>query len=307
MKRTLADGTVRKYTYPAYKGPHRTYADNIEELLKSYERSPQWRQLKPSSQATYSYYLKYLAGVGHLLVKDVDRRSIMELRDAVAIRCGDGAANNFTNAVGALFAWAVKRGWREYSPCMRIEPLKRTPYPTWRLEEIELALEHLPQELCRAVILALYTGQRRSDIVRMTWADYDGKHIRVKQEKTGTPLMLPCHPYLKQCLDGWKAETVVTPTILHNSRGTQWRADGISNAMLAALRRVPGFPVGRNMHGIRKAAATMLAEAGCSAHEIMSVTGHKSLKEIERYTVAARQPQLAAAAVIKFPSLRPRF
>jgi hypothetical protein len=41
------------------------------------------------------------------------------------------------------------------------------------------------------------------------------------------------------------------------------------------------------MHGLRKVAARDLAEAGCSVHEIMSVTGHKSLAEVERYTKAA--------------------
>lgn len=303
MKYTRADGTITEYRYSAYGSAPAPKPDTIEHLMLSYERSPEWRKLKASSKLVYTHYLQFLGGIGHLLVKDIDRRSILELRDAMANDRGDGAGNSFMNAIGALFAWALKRGWIEYSPCTRIEPLQRTPYPTWSMQLIELALDHLPDELCRAVILALYTGQRRSDVVRMTWADYDGEHIKVRQEKTGTALVLPCHRYLQECLGAWKAEAVVTPTILHNSRGKPWRADGLSNSMQAALRRVPGFPAGHNMHGLRKAAATMLAEAGCSAHEIMSVTGHKSLREVERYTTAARQQVLAAEAVPHLPDL----
>ena len=42
-----------------------------------------------------------------------------------------------------------------------------------------------------------------------------------------------------------------------------------------------------------RAAARRLAEAGCSANVIASITGHKSLSEIERYTKAADQARMA--------------
>ena len=52
-------------------------------------------------------------------------------------------------------------------------------------------------------------------------------------------------------------------------------------------------------HGLRKAAASRLAERGASAHEIMAITGHRSLEEVERYTRAARKAGLADAAMAK--------
>jgi integrase len=52
-------------------------------------------------------------------------------------------------------------------------------------------------------------------------------------------------------------------------------------------------------HGLRKATAAALAEAGASTHEIAAVTGHMSLEEIERYTRAARKKKLADAAMAK--------
>jgi len=42
-------------------------------------------------------------------------------------------------------------------------------------------------------------------------------------------------------------------------------------------------------HGLRKAAARRLAEAGCTEHEIAAITGHASLREVQRYTKAADQ------------------
>jgi site-specific recombinase XerD len=53
-------------------------------------------------------------------------------------------------------------------------------------------------------------------------------------------------------------------------------------------------------HGLRKACATALAEAGATAHEMVSVTGHQSLEEIERYTRGAKRKHLADRAMKKF-------
>ena len=52
-------------------------------------------------------------------------------------------------------------------------------------------------------------------------------------------------------------------------------------------------------HGLRKAAAARLAERGATAHEIMAITGHQSLEEVERYTRAAQRRTLADSAMAK--------
>jgi len=55
--------------------------------------------------------------------------------------------------------------------------------------------------MARAMDLAPYSGQRLGDCIRMTWRDYDGLSIRVKQQKTGNPLTIHVHPSLKTALD----------------------------------------------------------------------------------------------------------
>ena len=42
---------------------------------------------------------------------------------------------------------------------------------------------------------------------------------------------------------------------------------------------------------------TRLADAGCTAHEIAAISGHKTLSEVERYTKATNQARLARAAM----------
>ena len=51
--------------------------------------------------------------------------------------------------------------------------------------------------------------------------------------------------------------------------------------------------------GLSVSTLRRLAEAGCSAHEIMSISGHVSLREVQRYTMAANREQMARSAFQK--------
>jgi len=81
-------------------------------------------------------------------------------------------------------------------------------------------------------------------------------------------------------------------TFLTTAFGKPFVAAGFTNWFREACNAA-GLPKGTSAHGLRKAAARRLAEAGCSANVIASITGHKSLTEIERYTKAADQARMA--------------
>jgi integrase len=85
-------------------------------------------------------------------------------------------------------------------------------------------------------------------------------------------------------------------TILATAYGKAFSVKGFGNMVSAAIRDA-GLPPRCKPHGLRKAAARRLAEAGCSASEIMAITGHKTLAEVERYTRAAEQERLARQAI----------
>ena len=86
--------------------------------------------------------------------------------------------------------------------------------------------------------------------------------------------------------------------LLATGRGKPFSTAGFGNWMAHKIAEA-GLPERCVTHGLRKAAARRLAEAGCTPHQIMAVTGHRSLSEVENYTRAARQKELAAAAISK--------
>ncbi len=129
----------------------------------------------------------------------------------------------------------------------------------------------------------------------MTWRDVTDRGISIKQQKTGAELLVPVHSELQSVLD--KAREARTDLVLLTTYfGEMFTVDGFSQRMRDAITDA-SLPTSCQPHGLRKAAGRRLAEAGCSAHEIMSILGHRSLAEAERYTKEADQKRLAAAAI----------
>jgi integrase len=60
-----------------------------------------------------------------------------------------------------------------------------------------------------------------------------------------------------------------------------------------------GLPKRCKPHGLRKAACRRLADALCTPHEIMAISGHATLKEVQRYTIGTDQARLARNAMAK--------
>jgi integrase len=264
-------------------------------LIAAYQRSPEWNALSASSQVKYTIYLRPLQTLGHLSATAWSRRDILTLRDAIATSRGNGAATAFVRTASALFSWAVDREWLQHSPVTRIKSLPGGHLRAWTREEAEIAAAGLPPHLARVVILARYTGQRRGDLCAMGWTAYDGTSIRLVQQKTKAPLVLPVHPVLKAHLDAWPR---IAATILTNAHGQPWKPQDLSYALPAALLRLD-LSDDLNVHGLRKLAATELADAGCSVHEIAAITGHRTLSMVQLYTRSADQERLASAAIVR--------
>jgi enterobacteria phage integrase len=129
----------------------------------------------------------------------------------------------------------------------------------------------------------------------MMWTDIVGDTIRVAQRKTATRLIIPIHNELHRLL---AMANEGDATILMTDYGHPFSLKGFGNMISTAIREA-GLPGRCKAHGLRKAAARRLAEAGCSASEIAAITGHKTLAEVERYTRAADQERLARQAMLK--------
>lgn len=200
-----------------------------------------------------------------------------------------------------ILSWSLNRGLIGNNPCERGGRL----YNSGRSEEIwtdadEAAFLHsAPSHLHLPLLLALWTGQRQGDLLRLPWSAYDGSHIRLRQSKGGKRVVIPVGAPLKAALDAMSKRSTI---ILINSEGTPWTSDGFRASWGKAAKRA-GI-AGLTFHDLRGTAVTRLAIAGCTEPEIATITGH-SLRD-ERSILDAhylhRDPALAESAIRKLES-----
>ena len=120
------------------------------------------------------------------------------------------------------------------------------------------------------MLLAINTGQRQGDLLRLPWSAYDGAEIKLRQRKTGQYVPIPVADSLKAALD---AAPRLSPIMLVNSAGKPWSESGFQGAWGKATLRA-GIR-GLTFHDLRGTAVVTLARAGCNEVEIYSITGHK--------------------------------
>ncbi len=122
-----------------------------------------------------------------------------------------------------------------------------------------------------------------------------GKSSQAKNEhRNPIDLDIPLHPDLATVIEATPTRHL---TFLVTEYGRPFSVAGFG-AKFREWCDQAGLPQ-CSAHGLRKATAARLAERGASAHEIMAITGHRSLEEVERYTRAARKSKLADAAMAK--------
>jgi integrase len=79
-----------------------------------------------------------------------------------------------------------------------VQPIRIRPLYTadrtnklWGETEITALLAVASAEIKLALVLALWTGQRQGDLLRLPWSSYDGTHVRFRQSKTGRRVTMP--------------------------------------------------------------------------------------------------------------------
>jgi integrase len=282
---------------PLQIGSARTRPGTVRALAVSYFNSPDFRSLRPSSQVIYRGLIdRFCIQYGDNRIANLKREHVVKLMAARAER--PAAANNLRKVLRAMMKHAVEIDLRVDDPTRDVKAMrvKSAGFHSWNDDEIaQFEKRHpvgTPARL--ALALLLYTGQRRSDVVRM-----GPQHIRdgvlgVRQQKTRIELAIPVHSALAAVI----AETPTYHlTFLTNQLGRPFTAGYFGQWFreqcdMAGLRHC-------SAHGLRKAAARRLAEAGCSTHEIAAITGHATLKEIARYTEAVDRRRLAQSAMAK--------
>mgnify|MGYP000849573927 FL=1 len=282
-------------------GAARIIPRSIGDLTTRWKQTRAFLDLKKVTQNGLTSLIEWLQTEhGHRLVREMRRRHV----EAVLASWSDrpSSHNRLLSLLRRLLNHAVVLEWIDVSPLQVFKKRKLgRGYATWTEEHIAAYEATWPVGTIQrtAFDLLVWTGQRSADARVMGWHQIEGDRIVLAQSKTENPVSIPiCAPL---------AESLATvpsdqPFFLVSKTCKPFTTSMFSHLMSAAIDAA-GLPTRCTPHGLRKAACRRLADAECSALEIMAVSGHRSLREAQRYVEEANQKRLANSALGRIASI----
>jgi integrase len=270
----------------------------MRALVAAYYTGAEYKALDSRTQNVRRRILdKFCEEHGELPAKSMLPRHVLALRDKISET--PEAANQLLKFLRQVFAHAIVADLCDQNPARDVPYLNSQSegFHSWTIDEVEQFEDSHPvgSKARLAMALMLYTGQRRSDAVL-----FGPEHLKngwlvftQQKNKRRKPIRMeiPIRAELQEILS---ATVTGKTTFLTTEFGKPFSANGFGNWFRkkcdeAGLSHCTA-------HGLRKAAAARLAELGAPENEIMAITGHRTSKEITRYTRAARQRVLAEHA-----------
>jgi integrase len=290
------EAAMRGEGAPIEIGASRTKPGTVSAAVITYYASVAFLSLAPGTRQMRRNILeRFRAEHGDKRVALLQRNHIANMVAAKAAT--PAAAQTFLKVLRGLMQHCVDVGMRTDDPTAGVKSVKirSDGIYTWSEDDIAaFEAEHPIGSRARlALALLLYTAQRRSDVVRMGRQHIRDGAVHVTQQKTAAVLAIPVHPDLARIIEATPSDHL---TFLTAKKGAPFSPAGFGNLFRDWCREA-GLPEACSAHGLRKAACRRLAEAGCSASQIMSVSGHRSLPEVQRYCVAADQARMARSAM----------
>ncbi|MGE0153029.1 MAG: tyrosine-type recombinase/integrase [Reyranellaceae bacterium] len=280
-------------------GAAKSKPGTIGALVASYFESHEFKTLAKSTQATYRGIIeRWREERGDKPVQTLKSENIRKGLDKRAATAA--AANNWLRMVRLLMRYAIKQNLRCDDPTIGIENVRvrSNGFATWSDDHIEMFKARWPlgTRARLALCLALHTTQRRGDLVLMGRQHIrGGTRIVTVQQKTGEEVDQPLHAELVEAIEALPNNHL---TFLVTKDGKPFSPAGFTNWFRECCAEA-GLPKGLSVHGLRKASMRIKAENGATTHMLAAVSGHKTLKEVERYTRAANRRRLADQAHAK--------
>lgn len=281
--------------------------DTIKSLVEHYCKSAKYLSLAPRTRRVRRQILDRFCETDNDGQKPfllLEPQHLMVRRDAMMDR--PEAANGMIKALRQVFDFAVEYRLHDRNPAALVKYIENPSegHTPWEREDIEAfrRVHPLGTMAHLAMSLALYTGQRKGDLISLgpqCIKTQDGREgLEFTQQKNGRKrpvhLWVPIAFELRQIID---ASPTGAKTFIQSELGRPFTSGGFGNRFRKWCDEA-GLN-GLSVHGLRKTAAAILAEKGCTEQEIMAITGHSTSKEIIRYTKSAKQKVRAVNAIDK--------
>jgi integrase len=218
-------------------------------------------------------------------LQEIDRRLVERFQlDLLSNGISKARVNRYVAALKCFFNRHIDWHKLQTNPCRGIKLYPESPRTHW-LEAGQIArlVESCSPRLRPVVQVALLTGLRLGDILRLSWdrVDFEQGLIRIMQGKTQTPLLLPMSAALGEVLRG-VGRNMDSPFVF-SQRGVSYRRFGWVRTDFAKATAAAGL-VGTRFHDLRHTTATQLRRLGRDLQVVQQLLGHKTIRTTMRYS-----------------------
>lgn len=262
---------------------------SLRWLILRYKESASWRQLSDATRYQRDkIFEKVVQKSGNEPFAAIDKRTMQRAMDKRADT--PAQANSFLKAMRGLFDWAVRNDHVTSNPCDGVERLrdKTDGIPAWTVDDVIAFREKHPigTKPRLAMEFMLLTGLRRGDM-----ATVGRQHIRdgvltLRTGKTGTVITIILPQYLLDMID---ATPISGMHLIGQDNGKPYTVESFGNNFRDWCDEAG---VTKSAHGLRKLSATLAAEGGAAAHELMAQYGWTKMSMAEIYTKGADRVRL---------------
>lgn len=299
----------------------------IAAMIRQHRDSERYKTLPRQSKAMRDLALALMeARWGSFEAGAIRPIHVQALYDSLADR--PATANRRLDDISAVFAWSKPRGFVDANPCSGIDRVQSEgAYEPWPEDALQTLIGKGKREIVKVALVAIYTGQRRGDVVlRLSDSRIDGGTWYLQQGKTRSATPIPLHPVVLSILDMERAVRrkagVVDPRrpLLTNSRGRPWTSSGFGASWRTELIRLKLRPDRKDkyeegafaptFHGLRHTNATQIANAVARNPEVFggiqrvkSMLGHLSEKMAKHYARRAEVEHMNAETLLLIPEI----
>lgn len=263
----------------------------LAEALDRYEREVLPEKAETTQAAQRAQITWWRARLGDHFLADIRTPMVGDARQ-VLLDSGMAAAtaNRYTALLSGVFSTAVKEWeWTFDNPCSRLRAFRETGARIRFLDErerralLDACADHPHPHLHDVVVLALHTGMRKNEILTITWAqlDLDREQIRLTDSKNHDQRVVPLlGAALTAMRERARVRRIDTNLVFYAPTKPCVPCD-IDRAF-AEARETAGL-ADFVFHDLRHTAASYLAQAGCSLHEIGQMLGHRDVRVTAKY------------------------
>jgi integrase len=285
---------------PIVAGRDQNVPGTISALIVAYYATARWKQYSTETQRRHRNIIEsFRDSYGHVPVTHVEPRHFGQILDKIVSL---HMRNNTLKALRALFDTAVP-SMLAHNPCasIKVKVPKSQGHHTWTEDEIEQYRAHWPNGTMARLTLefAFEAASRRCEVVHLAPGHCRKGRIRIERAKGSDPVDIQISAELQAAIDAMprNAQAPFAPYLANDDGST--RSPHAFGKLFAQWATEAGLPARCRMHGLKKSSLTRAANAGASAHDLMGLSGHKTLAMVLRYTTAADRKRGADRAMAK--------